>query len=340
MSVLDTHGRALESLRVSVTDRCNLRCSYCMPEPDYVWLPKDELLSFEEIARLVRVFTQLGVRRVRLTGGEPLLRAELPTLVEMLAKIPGIEDLALTTNGILLADQATKLKSAGLHRVTVSLDTLDPDRFAKLTRRTVHGDVLRGIDAASNAGLKTLKLDTVLLRGLNDDEIAPLLEFARAHQAELRFIEYMDVGGATQWSADQVVSKREILDQLTRIYGAPKALPRHDVAPADRFALPDGLTFGIIASVTEPFCATCDRARVTADGSWYLCLYAGKGHDLRTLLRSGASDESIARTVSAIWSARNDRGAEQRHALDERVPLVRIGELRADPRLEMHTRGG
>jgi cyclic pyranopterin phosphate synthase len=215
----DVHGRLLRNLRVSVTDRCNLRCGYCMPEEEYVWLPREEILHFGEFAALVDVFLDLGVDKVRLTGGEPLLRRDVPRLVAMLATRPRIRDLAMTTNGILLAEHAAALKAAGLHRVTVSLDTLDPDRFARLTRRSTHAQVLAGISALAPAGFTGTKLDTVVMRGVNDDELAALIEFARTVPAEVRFIEYMDVGGATRWSADQVVSRREMLERLGRRYG-------------------------------------------------------------------------------------------------------------------------
>src|SRR5712692_3313646 len=272
-SPIDVLGRPLGSLRVSVTDRCNLRCRYCMPEEEYVWLPREELLSFEEIRDLVGVFTDLGVRDVRLTGGEPLLRRELPVLVRMLAQNPQVHDLALTTNGVLLAEQAQALREAGLHRVTISLDTLRPERFRALTRRDAHAQVLAGIEAARRAGFGRLKIDAVIVRGANDDEVPELLEFGKQAGAEVRFIEYMDVGGATQWSMDKVVSAAEILATLGRRYGAVQSVVEDSNAPAERFLLPDGTVFGIIASTTTPFCRRCDRSRLTADGMWYLCLY-------------------------------------------------------------------
>src|SRR5271170_586531 len=215
----DQLGRPLRSLRVSVTDRCNLRCNYCMPEQDYIWLPREELLTFEEIARLVELFTSLGVEDVRLTGGEPLLRRDLPKLVQMLAANPRIRDLALTTNGVLFAEQAEDLRAAGLHRVTLSLDTLRPERFLGLTGRDSHAQVLAGIAAARQAGFTGTKIDTVVINGVNDDELADLIEFGRRADAEVRFIEYMDVGGATEWSLDKVFTRAEMLAQLGRRYG-------------------------------------------------------------------------------------------------------------------------
>lgn len=339
-SLTDQLGRPLRSLRVSVTDRCNLRCNYCMPQEEYVWLPRQELLTFEEIARLVEVFTSHGVEDVRLTGGEPLLRRDLPQLVRILARNPRIRDLALTTNGVLLAEQGEALRDAGLHRVTISLDTLHPDRFAKLTGRNTHAQVLEGIAAARSLGLPRLKLDTVVMRGVNDDELADLIEYGRSVEAEVRFIEYMDVGGATDWSLDKVFTRVEMLERLGRRYGAIAPLNENSSAPAERFRLPDGTIFGIIASTTTPFCRSCDRSRLTADGLWYLCLYAQAGIDLRQMLRVGALAEEIAARIAAVWRARADRGAEIRAATGQRGVLVGIDQLRQDPHLEMHTRGG
>ena len=334
----DRLSRPLGSLRVSVTDRCNLRCRYCMPEQDYVWLPRQSILTFEEITRLVRVFASLGVDKVRLTGGEPLLRHDLPTLTGMIAQVPGIRDLAMTTNGVLLAKSVDALWSARLGRITVSLDTLQPERMRELARTDRHADVLEGIAAARQAGF-SVKLNTVVMRGVNDDELVALIEFARAQQAEIRFIEYMDVGGATEWTAEQVVSQREMLDSVSKHYGSITPIPAGN-APAERFRLVDGTTFGIIASTTAPFCRSCDRSRLTADGTWFLCLYAERGIDLRAPVRAGASDAELAELISATWQGRTDRGAEERLGLHERAPLYQVSGLRADPHREMHTRGG
>ncbi len=336
----DQLGRPLRSLRVSVTDRCNLRCNYCMPQEEYVWLPREELLTFEEIVRLVDVFTSLGVEDVRLTGGEPLLRRDLARLVQLLAANPRIRDLALTTNGVLFAEHAEELRAAGLHRVTLSLDTLRPERFLALTGRDTHAQVLAGIAAASRSGFGKLKLDTVVLRGVNDDELSDLIEYGREAAAEVRFIEYMDVGGATEWSLDKVFTRAEMLDRLGKRYGAITPLGENSSAPAERFRLPDGTIFGIIASTTTPFCRRCDRSRLTADGLWYLCLYAQSGIDLRQMLRAGASPEELAARIASVWRGRNDRGAELRAATGHRGVLVGIDQLRQDPHLEMHTRGG
>jgi len=336
----DTFGRPLASLRLSVTDRCNLRCRYCMPEDEYVWLPRTAILTFEEIERLVALFAGLGVHKVRLTGGEPLLRHDLATLVTMIARNPQIRDLAMTTNGLLLAKHAAALRAAGLERVTVSLDTLHPERMLAFAKSTRHADVLEGITAARQAGFAKLKLNAVVIRGFNDDELADLIEFARVQDAEVRFIEYMDVGGATRWSQDQVVSQREMLDVLARRYGAIEPVAADGRAPAERFQLADGTTFGIIASVTAPFCRTCDRSRITADGTWFLCLYAARGIDLREPLRRGATDEALTSLIRETWQGRVDRGAEERLGVADRGALYRIDSLRADPHREMHTRGG
>ncbi len=340
MPLADTLARPLRSLRLSVTDRCNLRCAYCMPEQDYVWLPREDLLRFEEIGALVDVFLALGVDRLRLTGGEPLLRRDLSRLIRILAGKAALRDLAITTNGVLLAEQAADLFAAGLHRVTVSLDTLRPDRFRALTRTDHLSRVLAGIAEAARAGPSGLKIDAVVLRGVNEDELAPLIEYGKSVKAEVRFIEYMDVGGATRWSMDDVVTRHEMLDRLRRHYGGVEPVVEDSSAPAARFRLPDGTTFGVIASVSAPFCRSCDRSRLTADGMWYLCLYAARGVDLRGPLRAGASPAELTALIGEAWTQRADRGAEQRLALRTRTAYADAGLLRRDPHLEMHTRGG
>jgi len=311
-----------------------------MPERDYAWLPRRDILDFEEISALVDVFADCGVEKVRLTGGEPLVRRDLAALVRMIAEKPAIRDLALTTNGILLAEQAAELRAAGLGRVTVSLDTLDPSRFRELTRSDGHERVLAGIAEAGRAGFPALKIDTVVIRGVNDDELAALVEYGRTAGAEVRFIEYMDVGGATRWSPEKVVPRTEILDVLDRRFGPIRPEPGEPSAPAERFRLADGTIFGIIASTTAPFCRSCDRSRLTADGLWYGCLYAANGTDLRAPLRAGASREELKAILEGTWRARADRGAEERLALRNRSPLLPVNTLRRDPHLEMHTRGG
>ena len=362
----DRLDRPLRNLRLSVTDRCNLRCEYCMPEDEYVWLPREDVLHFEEINRLADVFIGLGVDKVRLTGGEPLMRRDLSTLVRMLAAKPGLTDLALTTNGILLADQIDDLRAAGLGRITVSLDTLHADRFQKLTRFDRLDAVLEGMNAARRVFGATsltaggappppaqdlalerrlsrsgaLKIDTVVIRGVNDDELSDLIEFGKSMDAEVRFIEYMDVGGATRWSAAHVVSRAEMLDAIARRYGVVEPVRERTSAPADRFVLADGTTFGIISSTTEPFCASCDRSRLTADGIWYLCLYAARGIDLREAVRRGATAEEVTALITTGWMGRTDRGAQERLDLGDRRAFVPVRDLLRDPHLEMHTRGG
>ena len=340
MPTTDTLGRPLRSLRVSVTDRCNLRCQYCMPETDYVWLPRQDILSFEEVGALVDLFAHLGVDRVRITGGEPLLRKNLPDLVRLLAAKTPIQDLALTTNGILLADQAEALRSAGLHRITLSLDTLKSDRFQALTRFDELDAVLVGLDQATRIWPGSVKVDSVIIRGVNEDEVVNLLEHGRGRGAEVRFIEYMDVGGATRWSLDDVVPRAEILQLIEARYGAVSRVDEQTSAPADRYRLADGTTFGIISSTTAPFCRDCDRSRLTADGLWYLCLYAQSGINLRAPLRDGAAAHELRALIRSAWTARTDRGAETRLATGDRQPLISVETLQKQPHLEMHTRGG
>ena len=336
----DTLGRPLRCLRVSVTDRCNLRCSYCMPAEGIPLLAKADLLHFGELATIVDVFLSVGVEKVRLTGGEPLVRKEVWRLVEMLAGRSAIQDLALTTNGLLLAQQAKDLFSAGLDRVTVSLDTLREDRFQKLTRRAGLKKVIEGFDALQAAGFSGTKLDTVVIRGFNEDEILDMLHFAQERNCEIRYIEYMDVAGALQWSMRQVVSKLEILQVIEEAYGKVEVVDKDDWAPAQRFRLPDGTVFGIISSTTEPFCQTCDRARLTSVGSWLSCLYAKEGVNLGHALREGATHQELAAKIQSAWSLREDRGAEKRRAEWERGPLYSAQELIETPSLGMSARGG
>ena len=313
-----------------------------MPEEDYDWLPKHDILAFEEIDRLVDVFSELGADKVRLTGGEPLMRRDLHQLVKRIAQKPAIRDLAMTTNGVLLADELDNLAAAGLRRLTVSLDTLKPDRFRALSRRNGHERVIEALRAVPQAGFVNTKIDTVMIRGFNEDELADLIEFGKTIPAEVRFIEYMDVGGATHWSAAKVMSRAHMLQALAARYGSiePISAGPGETAPAARFRLPDGTTFGIISSTTQPFCSTCNRSRLTADGTWYLCLYAVQGIDLRGPLRRGATQQELVELVRSTWRQRADRGAEARLAARERAPLIPIHRLKQDPHLEMHTRGG
>ncbi|MEE8478088.1 MAG: GTP 3',8-cyclase MoaA [Gemmatimonadales bacterium] len=336
----DTMGRPLKRLRISVTDRCNMRCRYCMPEDEYVWLPRSSILTFEETTRLARVFVSLGVTSIRLTGGEPLLRHDLATLVGQLRSLDGLDDLSMTTNAVLLARHAGALRSAGLDRLTVSLDTLRPERLLAFAKSDRWDSIVEGLREARRLGFRGTKINTVVIRGFNDDELYDLIEFGRTHQVEIRFIEYMDVGGATQWTIDQVVSRDELLGRLEDHYGSIRPATTDPTAPAERYQLVDGTTFGIIASTTQPFCATCDRSRLTADGTWYTCLYAAGGMDLRELVRGGASDADLVEQIAGVWRRRTDRGAEERLALADRSTLYPVESLRADPRREMHTRGG
>ncbi len=331
----------MRDLRLSVTDRCDLRCTYCMPEKEYVWLPREDILSFEEIERVVAAFAGAGVRNVRVTGGEPLLRRDLPAVIARIANVDGIDEVSLTTNGTKLAAHAAALRAAGVARVTVSLDTLRPERHAAITSRDNHATVLAGIGALSGAGFTQSKINTVVLRGVNDDELVDMLDFGASIGAEVRFVEYMDVGGATHWNAATVVSAEEIRGRIGDVLGEPMAIGSRASAPAIRYQLPDGRIFGIIASTTTPFCDACDRSRVTADGVWYRCLYAADGTDLRAPLRGGASVEEMTELLATTWAQRADQGAVDRlNAGGRREASVPVTLLRRDPHLEMHTRGG
>lgn len=341
VELFDQRRRPLRQLRLSVTDRCNLRCNYCMPEESYAWLPREQILSLEELATIASAFIDCGVRGVRLTGGEPLLRKNLTELVARIAEHPELEDLAMTTNAVHLPRQARALRAAGLRRLTLSLDTLDAERFAALTRRDRFEEVLAGIDAAAEAGFQNTKMNVVVQRDFNLDELPALIAFGRERSIQVRFIEYMDVGGATAWTQSKVVSRAEMLALIEAKLGPIKEVPRTDAAPADRFQLADGTVFGIIASTTQPFCATCDRSRVTADGTWFRCLYAREGTSLRDLLRE-QGEGAVRAAVQSIWAQRADAGAEERFALrDQRGPLQSPGRpADDDPLLEMRTRGG
>ena len=329
--LLDRLGRPLETLRVSITDRCNFRCVYCMPKevfgPDYVFLERKELLTFEEIDRVVRIFAQLGVRSVRLTGGEPLVRRNVDHLVELLAAIPGIE-LALTTNGSLLAQKAAALAAAGLDRVTISLDSIDDATFNALNDVDFPvARVLEGIDAADAAGL-SVKVNAVVKRGANDDGIVALAERFRGTPHVLRFIEYMDVGNSNGWRLDDVVAATEIVERIDAVWPLePLPLNR----PGDtsrRFGYRDGAgEIGVIASVTEPFCGGCSRARLSAEGKLYTCLFAVKGHDLREVIRSGASDDELALSIRSVWHTRTDRYSELRTAETAALPKVEMSYI-------------
>lgn len=339
-TALDALGRPLRDLRVSVTDRCNMRCQYCMPRevfgPGFVFAPRQELLTFEEITDVVAAFVRAGVRKVRLTGGEPLLRAGLPDLVAMVAAVPGVEDVALTTNGSLLARHATKLRAAGLHRVTVSLDTLDPELFKELSDTEISlAAVLEGIEAAVAAGFGPIKLNTVVRRGSNDSDVERVAEFARQHGHIVRFIEYMDVGGTNGWRLDDVVPSSEIVARLGARWPLEPVDPNYRGEVASRYRYLDGRgEIGVISSISQPFCGACTRARLSAIGEVYTCLFGSHGTDLRVVARATSDDESRAAALDAaiaqLWGARADRYSELRTAHTEsrqprKVEMSHIG---------------
>ena len=329
--LLDTFGRPLETLRLSITDRCNFRCVYCMPKEvfgrDYAFLERERLLSFEEIDRVVRIFAQLGVRTVRITGGEPLVRRNVERLVELLAPIPGLE-LALTTNGALLPQKAVALANAGLDRVTVSLDSVDDHTFKALNDVDFPvARVLEGIDAAEAAGLR-VKVNAVVKRGANDDGIVALAERFRGTPHTLRFIEYLDVGSSNGWRLDDVVPAAEVVERIAAVWPLdPLPLARPDDT-SRRFRYRDGAgEIGVIASVTQPFCSGCSRARLSAEGQLYTCLFAATGHDLRGPLRAGASDEELAASIRSVWHRRDDRYSELRTAETAALPKVEMSYI-------------
>ncbi|MGG0935178.1 GTP 3',8-cyclase MoaA [Brevibacillus centrosporus] len=315
--ILDTRNRPLRDLRISVTDKCNFRCQYCMPAeifgPDFEFLPQHRLLSFEEITRLTRIFTSVGVGKIRITGGEPLMRKELPKLIEMIRQVEGVQDIAMTTNGSLLARHAKALKEAGLDRVTVSLDSLDDERFGRMNGRGYHvSDVLKGIEAAAEAGL-SIKLNMVVQRGVNDEDILPMARFFREQKHTLRFIEFMDVGNSNGWKLDQVVPSSEIVQRIHEEMPLTPIDPNYfgEVASRYRYVGTDQ-EIGLISSVTQAFCSTCTRARLSAEGKLYSCLFASVGDDLRAPLREGKSDEEIREQIRTIWGKRDDRYSEVR----------------------------
>jgi cyclic pyranopterin phosphate synthase len=329
--LLDRLGRPLETLRISITDRCNFRCVYCMPKEvygrDYAFLERRELLSFEELERVVAVFAGLGVRTVRITGGEPLVRRDVEQLVERLAAIPGLE-LALTTNGTLLAAKAEALAHAGLDRVTVSLDSLDDATFGALNDVGAPvASVLEGIDAAAAAGLP-VKINAVVKRGVNDDAIIPLAAHFRGSGHVLRFIEYMDVGHTNGWKLDDVVPAAEIVERISAAWPLEPVAPARADETARRWRYADGAgEIGVVASVTEPFCGGCSRARLSAEGQLYTCLFALRGHDLRTPLRAGVPDTDLAELLRGIWGARIDRYSELRTAATAALPKIEMSYI-------------
>ena len=333
----DVFGRRLRDLRVSVIDRCNFRCDYCMPMEtygeDYSFLDPDHYLSFEEIARLVRLFARRGVEKVRLTGGEPLLRPNLEALISKIAQVEGIRDIALTTNGYLLADQAEALAEAGLRRVTVSLDALDPELFREMNGVGKGPEpVLAGIEAADRAGLTPLKINTVVRRGVNDDSVLPLVRHFRGTGRIVRFIEYMDVGTRNGWDRSEVVPSAELRDRIDAAFPIEPLDPNYPGEVANRYSFVDGAgEIGFVSSVTNPFCGSCTRARLSTEGTLYTCLFASDGVDFRAPLRDGAPDAAIFDRLDAVWGERDDRYSEERGRADSPD---------ADDRVEMYEIGG
>jgi GTP 3',8-cyclase len=347
----DQLGRGLRELRISVTDRCNFRCDYCMPQDSFRdethFLPHAEILSFEEIVRLARVFSELGVHKLRLTGGEPLLRRELPKLVGWLAELPGVSDLALTTNGYLLAEHARALRAAGLRRITVSLDSLDPQVFAQMSGSSGPqgharlARVLAGIDAAIDAGFAQLKLNCVVIAGQNEDSLLALAERFRGTPHIVRFIEYMDVGTQNHWNSSEVVSAAEIVARISARWPLEALPASHRGEVAQRFRYRDGQgEIGVIASVTQPFCGDCQRARLSADGRLLTCLFAAHGVDLKGPLRGGESETQLSARLRAAWTARADRYSELRRPPTAAAPPIEGAQTRSRRRLEMYQVGG
>jgi GTP 3',8-cyclase len=311
--LVDALKRPIKDLRISVTDRCNFRCSYCMPLDEYEWINKKEILTFEEISRLATLFVGLGVEKIRLTGGEPLVRQNLDKLVAKLSSIIGLKDLCLTTNGALLAEKVAALKAAGLKRVNISVDSLNPDKFRQMTKRGDLTKVLDGIFAAKRHGLNPIKLNAVIEKGINEDDILSLVEFSRNNGFALRFIEYMDVGNSNDWTSGKLVSKKEMIETINSQYPLKEVGRAGGSAPSVDYEFIDGRgDVGVIASVTEPFCSSCTRVRLTADGKIVTCLFSGIGHDVKGLLRGGASDEEISKFIVSIWEERTDRYSAER----------------------------
>jgi cyclic pyranopterin phosphate synthase len=332
MTLTDKLNRPLRDLRISVTDRCNFRCVYCMPKEvfgsDYHFLDRKEVLTFEEITRLARIFVPHGVQKIRLTGGEPLVRKDLPILVKMLAEIPGL-DLTLTTNGSLLERQAQALKDAGLKRVSVSLDSLDNEVFKAMNDVDFPVDrVIQGMDAAAHSGLTPVKVNMVVKRGLNEESILPMARFFREKGYILRFIEYMDVGHTNGWKMDDVIPAAEIIKRINAEMPLEPLDPNYTGEVAERWRYKDGSgEVGVIASVTQAFCQTCNRARLSAEGRLYTCLFGIKGHDFRELLRSSASDEEISQVITRVWNMRTDRYSELRSENTVNLPKVEMSHI-------------
>ena len=335
--LVDSYKRAFKDLRISVTDRCNFRCTYCMPLDQYEWIDKREILTFEEIARLANLFVGLGVEKIRLTGGEPLVRQNLDQLVAKLSVIDGLKDLCLTTNGALLGEKIAALKTAGLKRINVSVDTLDPDKFKRMTKRGDLNKVLEGVFAAKEHAIQRIKLNAVVERGVNDNDIIPLVEFSRENGFAIRFIEYMDVGNSNNWTSAKLVSKKEIIEKIAERFPLREVGRDRGSAPSVDYEFLDGRgDLGVIASVTEPFCSSCTRVRLTADGKVVTCLFSQTGYDVKTLLRGGASDDEVTEFLCSIWTARKDRYSA------ERLEALRTSNYdpKSHKKLEMISLGG
>ena len=300
----DSFGRTVNNLRISVTDRCNMRCTYCMPEEGMQWMKKTELLTYEEITRLTSIFAGLGITKIRLTGGEPLMRKELHLLIAQLRRVPGIQDIALTTNGYFLAQEAELLAGAGLSRINVSMDSVDPATFAKMVRRDYLHRVLEGLREIEKYPVRPIKINVVLIRGVNDGEIERFAELARSRQYVIRFIEFMPIGADDGWSADKVVPAKEVLARIEAMGVPMTAVEYHGAQPADRYRFEDGVgEIGFISSVSEPFCSSCNRVRITSDGKLRTCLFSLKETDLKSMLRGGASDAEIIDAITgAVWN--------------------------------------
>jgi|WetSurMetagenome_2_1015567.scaffolds.fasta_scaffold24085_5 GTP 3',8-cyclase len=333
----DALDRPVKDLRISVTDRCNFRCRYCMPLDQYEWIDRKEILSFEEITRLANLFVRLGVEEIRITGGEPLLRHGLEHLIAQLAKLEGLKDLSLTTNASLLSEKAAVLAQAGLGRINVSLDTINSNKFKVMTRRDDLAKVLEGLTAASRNGLSPIKINSVVERGINESDILEMVDFSRRHGYSVRFIEYMDVGNSNNWVSERMVSKKEIIERIHARYPLEEAGRKDMSAPAVNYRFLDGVgSVGVIASITEPFCRGCTRARLTADGKLVLCLFADQSHDLKKMMRAGASDEELMESIRSAWRARTNRYSE------ERLEAMKSGEYEPGSRrkMEMISLGG
>ncbi|NMG47052.1 GTP 3',8-cyclase MoaA [Azoarcus communis] len=330
--LLDRRGRSVRDLRISVTDRCNFRCIYCMPreifDKDYPFLPRNQLLSFEEIHTIARRFVALGVRKIRITGGEPLLRKDVERLIAMLARLDGVE-LTLTTNGVLLPKLARTLRDAGLHRVTISLDALDDATFRRMNDADYPVErVLEGIAAAEAAGFAAIKVNMVVKRGTNDQDIVPMARHFRHSGHILRFIEFMDVGSSNGWKMDEVLPSREVIERINAHFPLQAIDPNYEGEVAERWRYADGSgEIGVISSVTQAFCSTCTRIRLSTEGKLYTCLFAQQGHDLRGLLRQGADDAQLDAAIASVWQRREDRYSEIRTAATASRPKIEMSYI-------------